>query len=263
MSRRTIALIAAVVLAAIATVALVSYVQNAHDKNVAGAALVKVFVAKETIPQGVSGDSAISQGLVNEDNREQRTVPPGAITSLDQIKGLVAATNILPNEVITTDRFVQPGQAGGGLPVPTGRQAVSVEVDIPPGVAGFIRQGDTVSLIGHTQIKALTVGTSNTPRPIRICGVQLAAGAVAKYFVQNVEVLAVGQRVVTTTENGEQQSSTTTTSSRILLTLAVTPTDAERVVFMIKEGDITFTIVPKNQAASRTPGRCIFNEFPR
>src|ERR1041384_548969 len=110
MSRRTIALVAAVVLAAVATCALISYVQNARDKNLQGAQLVKVFVAKDTIPAGVSGDAAISQSLVKEDSRPQQDVPTGAITSLDEIRGQVAGTNIIASEVIVSARFVAPGR---------------------------------------------------------------------------------------------------------------------------------------------------------
>jgi pilus assembly protein CpaB len=259
MSRRTIALVAAVVLAAVATFALISYVQNARDKNLQGAQLVKVFVAKDTIPAGVSGDAAISQSLVKEDSRPQQDVPTGAITSLDEIRGKVAATNIIASEVIVSARFVAPGQAGGGLPVPANRQAISIQVGIPDGVSNFIRTGDRISVIGHIKVSSITV--NGRPTGVSIGGVKLVSGAAAKYLVQDAEVLAVGQRVITTAQNGQTSESTNQPTNQILLTIAVTALDAERLVFMIKEGDIYLTLVPAGQKPQKTPGRVITNEF--
>ena len=110
MSRRTIALVAAIVLAAVATVALISYVQSRGNSKEVQKTLVAVFVAKDVIPQGTSGDTAISQGLITQIKVPQLARVDGAIGSLQEIKGEVAAVDIQKNEQILTSRFVAPGR---------------------------------------------------------------------------------------------------------------------------------------------------------
>ena len=97
MSRRTIALVAAIVLAAVATVALISYVQSRGNSKEVQKTLVAVFVAKDVIPQGTSGDTAISQGLITQIKVPQLARVDGAIGSLQEIKGEVAAVDIQKN----------------------------------------------------------------------------------------------------------------------------------------------------------------------
>jgi len=210
-----------------------------------GAAPVDVFVAKQTIPAGVSGDTAISQGLIQSIQIPLKARATGAISSLEEIKGKVAAVDISQNEQILAQRFVAPGQVGSSLPIPAGRQAISVQVAIPPGVAGFIKQGDTVSVIAQLTVP---LGVNKTVPKVQ-------------YLLQNVQVLAVGQQVVVTGQQGKQQQQQQQVQNQVLLTLAVTPRDAEKLVFGTLQGQIYFTIVPKGQGPTATPGRIADNVF--
>ena len=54
--RRTVGIVAAIVLALLGTMGLVGYVQGAKDDAVAGEKLVKVYVASDKIPAGTSAD---------------------------------------------------------------------------------------------------------------------------------------------------------------------------------------------------------------
>jgi pilus assembly protein CpaB len=250
MSRRTIALVIAVVLAAVATIALVSYVQGVENKTTKNAQPVDVFVAKQTIPAGVTGDTAISQGLIQQITVPLKAKATGAIASLEEIKGKVASVDISQNEQILAQRFVAPGQIGSSLPIPVGRQAISVQVNIPPGVAGFIKQGDTVSVIAQLTVPK---GSSSTTQQQTTPKVQ--------YLLQDVSVLAVGQQVVVTGQEGKQQQQQTQVQNQVLLTLAVTPRQAEQLVYGTLQGQLYFTIVPKGQGPARTPGRTADNVF--
>lgn len=249
MSRRTIALIASVVLAAIATIAIVSYLRGVENEVRAEGEPVDVFVAKDTIPAGTSGDSAIAQALIEPQTIPRSVAPLDAIISLDEIRGRVAAVTIFPNETILAPRFVAPGQAGGALTIPDRHVAMSVEVDVPPGVAGFVKQGDRVSLIAHLIFEAQGANQS-------------ASIPVSKFVVQDAEVLAVGRRVVVTTEQGQEES-TQQGEGRILFTLAVTPAEAERIAFVINEGSLYFTLQPEDSSPVNTPGRDPSNILPR
>lgn len=246
MSKRTIGLVVAVVLAGVATLALVSYIQGVDRRAVEGQELVEVRVAKGTIPAGTPGEQVISQGLIETKNISRNILPVNAIVSLDELKGKIAAVDIFQGETLLRGRFVLRGAAiAQGIRIPAKRQAISVEVGIPPGVAGFVRVGDHVSVIAQIS------GTRGT-----------ATVETVKYLIQDVEVLQTGRRVVTTTTEGAQGETTQQQEGKILLTLAVTPTQAERLVFALLNGDIYFTLLPKGAKPTKTPGRTARNALP-
>ena len=247
MSRRTIALVLAVVLAGLATIALLSYIQGYKNNLSEGKRQVSVFVAKQDIPAGVSGDTASQQGLFEQREVTEDIKPDTAITSLQEVSGKIAAVTIFKDEVIVAQRFVTPG--GGGLrnvlPIPQGRQAVSVQVAPPAGVAGFIQPGDQVSLI------------SQVSRP----GTGAAGGTIARFLLQRVDVLAVGSRVVAVSATPAQGTQPVAEVACCLLTLALTPGQAEQLVFASLNGQMVFTLLPQDSQPANTPGRTIANLF--
>ena len=66
-ARRTVILIAAVVVAAIAAVAVYSYLTTVQDRANKDAKLVKVFVVKKDIAKGLPGEQALDQGYIKPD----------------------------------------------------------------------------------------------------------------------------------------------------------------------------------------------------
>src|ERR1051325_11313277 len=182
MSRRTIALILAVALAALATLALISYVRSVERRADAQAQPVTVFVAKQDIAPGVSGDTANSQGLIAQTTAPAKVVPAGAITSLQQISGKIAVVQIYKDEILVNERFQVPGvSATHLLPIPPGKQAVSVAIAGAPSVGGFVQPGDQVSLVVQT--------TNRSRSGALLTGAQ--AGPIVKYLMQNLDVIAV------------------------------------------------------------------------
>jgi len=248
LSRRAIALIIAVVLAAVATVALVSYVQSAKNKDVVNP--VTAFVAKQNIAAGTDAATIISRGLIETKTVPSSVVPTGAISSLTDIQGKNTTVDIAQGEVILATRFAAPGtQAIGGQPfvIPPGFQAISVEVATIPGVANFISPGDTVSVLAQFNIP-----TGNNP------------GQRVQFLLQNVKVLQLGTRVIVPPANGQPATvSVQQAGGRVDLTLAVTAGQAEKVAFATLQGTLYFTLVPTGQKAVATPGRTIKNIFAR
>ncbi len=243
-SKRTLAVLSALVLASVATVALWSYVRGVEAQAVQGADDVEAFVAKDVIRAGTSGRDAIAQGLITKSPVPRRNLAEGAIAALDHIQDKVADVDIMKGEQILTARFVA-AQDASALPIPPEMQAVSVEVGIPPGVAGFIQKGSRVSIVTHV---ASTGQGGNEPR--------------VQYLLQDVQVLNVGQRVVSTPQqgatNGQAQASDT---SKVLLTLALPPKDVEKLTFAIWNGQLYFTLLPPDQKPVGTTGRTSANIF--
>ncbi len=254
MSRRTLALVMAVALALLATLALYSYIQGLEDEAFKGSEVVEVFVAKQDIAAGVSGDTAGSQGLIERRTVPSKVRPTGAITSLTEISGKIAVVQIFKDEIIVSPRFQVPGAAAARvLPIGEGKQAISLQVGQVPGVAGFIQPGDRVSLIVQV------------PRRPGASATAANAGPFVKYLMQNMDVIAVGSRVAAQTaasaaQTPEQQAATQ--QACCILTFAVSPAQAEIIAFAALNSQMYFTLLPDaKQPAANTPGRSFVNLF--
>lgn len=246
---RAVAVVAALALAAIATFGITTYVRGVEDRAFQDAELVEVFVATQDIPAGISAQAASEAGVIDRENRPRRAVPNGALSSLEQIDGLVALESILEGEVLVIGRWGDTVAAQAQLDIPEGFEAIAVQVGIPPGVAGFIRNGDRISLIAH-----VTGASVSEDADVQV---EAADETRSQYLLQDIEVLSVGQRV--TTEEGTDGTQEQT--GNVLLTVALQPEDAERLVFAINEAELYFTLLPEDAEPQNTPGRTFEDLF--
>jgi pilus assembly protein CpaB len=250
MSRRTIALVLAVALAALATIALISYINGLEDSVYAKNKTVDVFVAKQDIAAGVTGDTASQQGLIERTTVPAKVVPTGAITSLEQVSGHLAAVQIYKGEIIVQQRFVAPGQGVKNvLPIPEGKQAVSVAISGAPSVGGFVQPGDQVSLIIQTQNRRSGGAVITGPQ----------AGNIVRYLMQKLDVIAVGSRIVSTATTTTGQPAAEQPAG--IFTFAVTPAQAEQLVFATLNTTLYFTLLPADSKPVSTKGRTFANLF--
>ena len=127
-ARRTVILIAAVVVAAIAAVAVYSYLTTVQDRANKDAKLVKVFVVKKDITKGLPGEQALDQGFIKPDKINVKFRAATALTDVNVIRGRVALTNLAANQVVVDGQFVDPKVAtlSSAQRIPTGNVA-----DIP------------------------------------------------------------------------------------------------------------------------------------
>ena len=244
MNRRVLGLIAAIVLAAIATVILINYVTRVDERAREGQELAEAYVAQQDISAGTAADAAIDQGLIAREDVPATAVPGGAIASLDQIEGQVAAESIFAGEVIVAQRFGETvATPAGRFEVPDGLQAVSVQADVVPGVAGFVEPGDTVSIVATIDAQLED---------------EEATDLRSELLLQNVEVLAVGQRV----HQEEGDPSIQRSDDSYIFTLALDGVQVEQLVFANAQGSLWFTLLPDDeQDPVGTPGRDTTNLF--
>jgi pilus assembly protein CpaB len=245
---KTLAAILAIALAAAATVAIYLYIQGVEQRAFEDAELVEVFVAQGPIESGTTAEQASEAGLITQDTAPRVNVPDGAVTRLDQIEGLFAVERILTGEIILLDRWGATEEVAIEFEIPEGSEAISVEVAIPPGVAGFVRTGRQVSLIATVELPGPTTtdeegNVVTEPEEIR-----------SQYLLQNIEVLAVGQRQVQTDDPEAPDAS-------VLLTLALEPEDAERLAFAAENASLYFTLLPDDAEPAETPGRTFEDLF--
>jgi pilus assembly protein CpaB len=243
---RVITIVLAVILAGVAAWAIWSYVQGIEQRAFEDAELVEVLVATEEIPARTPAAEAADAGQIARDRVPRTAVPDGAIDAMAEIEGLVAFDRILEGEVILSQRWTEPEDAAAGLDIPEGHEAIAVQVAVPPGVAGHVRTTDRVSLIAHLTGAATEDDEEG----------EAAEETRAEYLLQDIEVLAVGQRTVSEEEDGAGQD-----TSQVLLTVALEPDDAERLVFAINEASLYFTLLPDGAEPAQTPGRTFDNLF--
>lgn len=259
-TRRALAFLVALALAVVAAVAVFSYIRDVEEQAASQVDAVVGYVATDRIDPGTLADSAIQNDQIEEREIPRDLLAPNAVTDLAQVGGRVVEEVILPGDQLVIDRFAAPGQGVQILTIPAEHQAMSVEVGVPPGVAGFIKEGDHISLIGYIDVPVegslVTVTDEETGAQVQVAQLEPRA----QYLVQDLEVLAVGRRIVPSEEDpaGTQEIS----DSRILLTLAVSPQEAEKLTFATLGGELWATLLPEDELDPvQTPGRSNVDVF--
>jgi pilus assembly protein CpaB len=245
---KTVAVVLALLLALGATIAIFLYVRGIEERAFEDAELVEIFVAQGPIEAGTSATDAGDAGLIARETAPRGNVPPGAIATLDQIDGLIAVDPILTGEILLRERWGTTEDVEAAFEIPEGFEALAVRVGMPPGVADFIRAGDLVSLIATLETPGATTtdaegNVTEEPGEVR-----------TQYLLQGIEVLAVGRQTVAPEDDQALIDS-------VLLTVALQPEDAERVVFAIENASLYFTLLPDGADPQDTPGRTIDDLF--
>jgi pilus assembly protein CpaB len=241
MQSRVLAILIAVVLALVATAAMVVYVNGADKRALRDQEPVTVMVAKETIPAGTSGEDAQNRNLIVTEQVPRKNRVAGAIVVPTQLEQRYAAVDIVKGEQLLQERWVGAEDIAGRrlLQIPEDFQAVSLGLDLTKQVAGFITPGDRVGLVFTFKGKQGAESADKT-----------------QFLLQNIQVLAVG---ATALPNGSSQSSGRVNQGRgsqnlTAVTLAVNRKDVERVVFAAETGSIYLTLMPPN-APDQDPTR--------
>jgi pilus assembly protein CpaB len=170
-------------------------------------------VAARDLPLG----TMLAPGDVKTIDWPSLTVPPGYATREDEVLGHGLITPVSANEPLMTAKLADK-EAGGGLPIviPEGMRAVSVKVDEVIGVAGFVLPGTRVDVL-----VTLSDGGDREEAATRV-------------ILQNVRTVASGQ-TIQKDANGEPQNAT-------VITLLVTPEEAEKLTLAATEGQIQLAL---------------------
>lgn len=183
---------------------------------------VEVAVAADDIPVGTK----LEDRHVRMARFPQSLVPNGIFNKKDQLKGRGVVLPISKGEFILGNKLAAPN-AGSGLPsmIPPGMRAVSVRVNDVVSVAGFVQPGSRVDVLA----------TGNT-----------ASGGDRQTttVLENVAVIAVGKNLERSA-SGESQVAP-------VITLLVSPDDAQRLTLASQEGRIQLSL--RNPLDTRAAG---------
>ncbi len=171
---------------------------------------VYIVVAANDLPLG----SKIDPGQLKLARWSADAIPEGAFTNPGQVAGAFVKNQFVTNEPIVATKLFLGQKTAGILPllIPPGLRAVSVQVDEVSDIAGFILPHAHVDIL----VAVANQGTG-----------QGGDKPFSKIVLQNVEVLAVAQEV----ENKKDEPNLVK-----VVTVLVTPQDAERLTLATREG---------------------------
>ena len=161
--------------------------------------------------------------------------PAGAFSDMQSLVGRAIIVEAIPEEPILEGKLA-PVDSMGGLSavIPKGKRAVSVRVNEIIGVAGFV--------LPRTRVDILV---SINPQGDK-------ARAASKLILQNVEVLAAGQKTERDADGKPQTVN--------VITLLVDPNDSEKLTLASHEGELQLALRNSLDLASvTTPGAVLGN----
>jgi Flp pilus assembly protein CpaB len=119
-----------------------------------------VLVAATDIPAGTSGAAIVSGHMLAKKTIPRTALVPGAISSPDQIARLVSTQEVMIGEQVTKSRFGGASELGVRAQLKGTLRAVQIAADPNQVLAGTLRNGDHVDLVGNMKVESSTGGNS-------------------------------------------------------------------------------------------------------
>ena len=243
MSRRFGLLAVALAVAMLGTFAVFSYVSKVEAKTLTGAEPVDVLVASEHLTAGTTGAAVTKGELVELVTMPRKSVPEGALTSLDGVKSQSLVSDVFAGEVLLRAKFADQTARTGDLVIPKEMIAVSVEFEDPQRVAGFVVPGSEVAIFatidkksGSATATATALETSPNSATVDVEADVEIDDSYTRLLLPRTSVIAVGPATLrpTSAEDAEADDAV----AKAVLTVAVTQADAERLVHGAQKGQL-------------------------
>ncbi len=231
----------AVALAVVAALLTVYYVSS-YKRNVQrGEQNVPVVVAAKDIPAGMSGTEIVQGHFLATEQVARRMVVPGAISDSAQIERLVATQPVYAGEQVTARRFGPVAEQGVRAQLTGTLRAIQIAGDQNQLLAGTLRPGDRVDLVASLKYKVSDVvqGGAGTPSDVdRVA---------SRVVLRNLKVLG------TSGGTGSTAKLTAGPNPTYWVILAVTDSQAQKLFFVVRNGDWSLQLRPVLHAAD-SPG---------
>lgn len=224
MGRRAMSVLAAMLVGLIGVAAVLFYASGADSRAVEGQRPLTVFIAQELVPSGTTAADAVAKGLMVPTKIAAMGVPVGALTKVDDATGkLVALTDIAAGDFVLASRFGTTPLAQKAIQVPDGQVAISVSLSDPGRVSTFVTPGSHIVIY-------------DTYAPVVASG---SAGAKeTQVLLDDVLVIAVGSTSLSPAANANGQSQAQGAATSALVTVALPPATAAKLVHGIQTGTL-------------------------
>ncbi|GAA2739310.1 hypothetical protein GCM10009867_34840 [Pedococcus aerophilus] len=232
MGRRLVAIFAAALVALVGVTAVLLYARGADARAVAAQQPTSVYVVQSLVPAGTTLKDSVQNGLIIKTSIAAAGVPAGALAGVDGSNGgLYATTDIQPGEYVLADRFGVKPVGEKAIEVPAGMVAVAVQLSDPARVGTFLTPGSKVVLYDTYAATATKASATD--------GAASAGGQSTRVLLDDVLIIAMGQASLTPAAApvaGEEAAPAPVLGA--LMTVAVTPADATRLVHGIQTGSL-------------------------
>ena len=188
----------------------------------------KVVVVTTTIPRGM----LVTPEVLTTRDYPKELVPTGAVVKPEDAVGRSAFTTLVRDEPLLESKLSPKGQRGMASLVPTGMRAYTITTpNVAGSVAGFILPGNKVDVL-------LTVTNGGSE--------DFTGGGSTTTLLQNVEILAVDQRIEAPAENKVNANELRS------VTLLVTPDQAAKLDLGQNKGTLHLTLRnPNDELAAK------------
>ena len=246
MKSRLLAGVAAVVLAVIGAVLVMSYASGADARAVQALEPVEVLVVAKPVPAGTAVESRLPYLTVQ--SLPGTAVAKSALRSLEGLSGKVTAVELLPGEQLVAERVTAPetAQSSGSVSVPEGQQEISFQLDPQRVVGGRLVAGDHIGIFislkgGGIESKPDKETTQLTLHKVLVTSVQRAASTTPS-------------PEPTASVSAAPVEDTSLPTGSLLLTVAVTDVDATKIVYGLEFGTLWLSKEPLTAMDSGRPG---------
>lgn len=247
MNRRFVLIAVAVVLALFGTVAVYSYARNADQRAVAGGRAVKVLIATKRVAAGTSWSDAVKSGNLSVQNMPATSAPQSALAGLDAgiSNDLIAQSDIASGQVVLREAFGAATSQTGVLAIPKGRLAVTVSLGSNQDVAGYVAPRSEVAIFLTAPLKTAKKDTTG----------DTAGGdlTITRTVLPRSLVIATSAAAPTNLV-GKSGDGNSGSQGAVLVTLALTQQDAERLILAQHTGELYLALLSDSSKTSADDG---------
>jgi Flp pilus assembly protein CpaB len=221
-------IVLAVGLAALAAALTSFYVANYKDSVRDAEKNVVVWVAAKDIPVGTSG-SAVKRGMLVKQEVARKSVVPGAIASPADLGDKIATERVYAGEQVSARRFLPVEQRGVRAELKGNQRAIQVPGDVNQLLAGTLKTGDHVDVVSSLKYKVDDVSsTSDASEAERVA---------SRVVLRDLRVLHAPSGSLAAQKVGSAVDSYS-------VQLAVTDSQAQKLFFVMKNGDWSLQLRP-------------------
>lgn len=249
MKSRLLAGVAALVLAILGALLVVSYAQGADTRAVQRLDPVTVLVVQKAVPAGTS--VAALAAFVASEELPGKAVTKSSLKNLDGLAEKVTAVELLPGEQLVAERLIAPEElkASGSVDVPEGLQEISFQLEPQRVVGGRIAPGDRVGIFINLKGGGLDAKPEQQTTQLSIHKVLVTAVQRAPVATPSPQPSADGSA-----PPAEDMSLPT---GSLMLTVAVNDVDATKIIYASEFSDtasLWLSKEPLNATDSGKPG---------
>lgn len=256
MKRRFALFVTALVVALASTGAVFAYVSKVDARALADQQPTKVLVATERIPAGTTAGEAVAGELATVRTFARTSVPEGALTDVKSVAQQVALTDLYPGEMLLAVKFgEQAAPNSGALTIPEGHLAVTVNLENPRGVSGFVTPNAEVAVFDTFNVFPRDAGSGQTPSGDRLSD-DYDKNRATRLLLPRVKVLAVGAQTSLRPEAEDDEAAVPAGAppTATAVTLAVMQKDAEKVIHAAETGSLWFALLSPQSTTAPSQG---------